>query len=277
MKTQWHDVFESIAASEASHRYCIGFTARSGSTWLGSLIQKSDILGIPLEWFNPDAAGKTVRGSACRDLAQYYQYLKIARTSGDVFGMELTWPQARMVFNSGYPNLFDDIQHWFYLRRRDYVAQGVSLYKAASSGHFHSVQANNKKQKVNYDGKAIAASTLRIMATEFGFDSFYSDRGFRTEELWYEDIISTTPEAILMRFIDVLQLPISAYRHVDFGALSSRFEKVGDSQNELMMSQFRREHPEFVAYWDQYRGKRSVDNFVKEYPQYKRQAAVNIP
>jgi len=268
MRTQWHDVFEAIAAGEAKHKYCIAFTARSGSTWLGNLIQRSGILGIPKEWFNPDAAQNTVQASACRDLPQYYQYLKSARKNADVFGMELTWPQAQLVFNSGYPKLFNDIQHWFYLRRKDYVAQGVSLYKAVQSGHFHSTQNGSEEEIVSYDGEMIAAYTLRILATEFNYETFFGRRRIKPEVLWYEELISSTGEAVLKRFIDVLQLPESAYKHVNLGAPKSKFKKVGNEQNELMASQFNREHAEFVAYWDQHRGKCSVEAFLKEYPQY---------
>ena len=268
MRTQWHDVFDAIAAGEAKHKYCIAFTARSGSTWLGNLIQRSGILGIPKEWFNPDAAQNTVQASACRDLPHYYQYLKSARKSADVFGLELTWPQAQLVFNSGSPGLFDDIQHWFYLRRLNYVAQGVSLYKAVRSGQFHSTQIDTEKGLVSYDGKMIAAYTLRILATEFKYQTFFDRRRIKAETLWYEELISSTTEAVLMRFIEVLQLPESAYKHVNFGALKSKFEKVGNEENEFMESQFNREHPELVAYWDQYRGKRSVEDFLREYPHY---------
>jgi LPS sulfotransferase NodH len=140
MSTQWQEIFESITASEAKQKYCIAFTARSGSTWLGNLIHQTGILGIPQEWFNPGAAKNTVEASACRNIPQYYRYLKVARKNADVFAMELPWPQAQLVFDAGHPNLFDDIQHWFFLKWRDYVALVVSLYKAVGSGHFHSTQ-----------------------------------------------------------------------------------------------------------------------------------------
>ena len=268
MSTQWQEIFESITASEAKQKYCIAFTARSGSTWLENLIHQTGFLGIPQEWFNPHAARNTVQASACRDLPQYYQYLKIARKNADVFAMQLTWPQAQLVFNAGHPNLFDDIQHWFYLKRLDYVAQGVSLYKAVRSGHFHSTQNDREKKVVSYDEKMIITHTLRILAHEFMYETFFDRRGIKPEALWYEELISSTTEAVLIRFIETLQLPKSAYEHVNLCAVKSRFEKVGDEKNESMTSQFKREHPEFVSYWDQHRGKCSVEAFLEEYPHY---------
>lgn len=268
MSTQWQEIFEGITASEAKQKYCIAFTARSGSTWLENLIHQTGFLGIPQEWFNPDAARNTVNVSTCRDLPQYYQYLKIARKNADVFAMQLTWPQAQLVFNAGYPNLFDDIQHWFYLRRLDYVAQGVSLDKAVRSGHFHSTQKDREKKVVSYDEKMIITHTLRILAHEFMYETFFNRRRIKPETLWYEELVSYTTQAVLIRFIEALQLPKSAYEHINLGTVKSRFEKVGDEQNESMINQFKREHPEFVSYWDQYRGERSVEAFLGEYPRY---------
>ena len=177
MPSKWDQVFASVPAAEAQRRYCIAFTARSGSSWLESLLTNSGILGIPQEWFNPGAAKNTVTRSGSQDLQEYYRYLKRIKRTGDVFGLELTWPQAKMVFEAGYPTLFDDIQNWFYLRRRDYIAQGVSRYKAIQSGRFHSVQTDRPTVAVEYDGAGIADSILRILSTEFEFNVYFSSTG----------------------------------------------------------------------------------------------------
>jgi len=98
MTQTWKFLLAKVPRTEARYRYCIAFTARSGSTWLESLLSKTQGLGLPQEWFNPVAAGRTFQRSGCVDLPAYYSYLKRVMARRDVFGLEMTWPQARQRF-----------------------------------------------------------------------------------------------------------------------------------------------------------------------------------
>ena len=196
MTETWKSLLAQVPRTEASYRYCIAFTARSGSTWLESLLSKTQGLGLPQEWFNPGAAGRTFKRSGCVDLADYYKYLKRVMGRRDVFGLEMTWPQARMVLELTHPDFFADIDHWFYLRRRDYVAQGVSLYKAVATGRFHSSSTWDEPVDVAYDGWKIASCILRMLVTEHGFNTFFEARGIQPGALWYEELIARPPQEV---------------------------------------------------------------------------------
>jgi LPS sulfotransferase NodH len=269
MTQTWKFLLAKVPRMEARYRYCIAFTARSGSTWLESLLSKTQGLGLPQEWFNPVAAGRTFQRSGCVDLPAYYSYLKRVMARRDVFGLEMTWPQARMVLELTQPDFFADIDHWFYLRRQDYVAQGVSLYKAITNGRFHSVAAREASSvDVAYDGWQIASWILRLLVTEHGFNAFFHAQGLQPRELWYEELVARAPQEVVGEFADTLCLPADARNKMRLDDLVSDFNKVGDEANREMAERFRDEHAAFVAYWDQYREGGIVNRFLKEHPGY---------
>ncbi|MEJ2531297.1 MAG: Stf0 family sulfotransferase, partial [Halioglobus sp.] len=266
MTDTWKSLLAKVPKAEARYRYCIAFTARSGSTWLESLLSKTQGLGLPQEWFNPVAAGRTFQRSGCIDLPAYYSYLKRVMGRRDVFGLEMTWPQARMVLELTDPDFFADMDHWFYLRRRDYVAQGVSLYKAVTSGGFHSTSTGHGPVEVTYDGWQIASFILRLLVTEHGFNAFFEARNLKPRQLCYEELITRTPQEVVGEFADTLCLPPAARQEMRLDDLVSDFDKVGDAVNREMADRFRDEHAPFVAYWDQHREGGIVNRFLKEYP-----------
>lgn len=268
MTQTWKSLLANVPTKEASYRYCIAFTARSGSTWLESLLSKTRGLGLPQEWFNPGAAGRTFQRSGCVDLPEYYSYLKRVMGRRDVFGLEMTWPQARMVLELTHPDFFADIDHWFYLRRRDYVAQGVSLYKAVTTGRFHSVSTGEETVNAAYDGREIASWILRLLDTEHGFNAFFDARGLEPRRLWYEELITRPPQEVVGEFADALRLPPGARKQMRLNDLVSDFNKVGDEVNRDMADRFRVEHAPLVAYWDEHREGGIVNRFLKEYPGY---------
>ena len=268
MTQTWKSLLAKVPRTEARYRYCIAFTARSGSTWLESLLAKTQGLGLPQEWFNPGAAARTFQRSGSIDLADYYSYLKRVMGRRDVFGLEMTWPHARMVLELTHPDFFADIDHWFYLRRRDYVAQGVSLYKAVTTGRFHSSSTWSEPAEVAYDGWQIASFILRLLVTEHGFNAFFDARGLEPRQLWYEELIARPPQDVVDEFADTLGLPPAARQQMRMDDLVSDFNKVGDAVNREMAERFRDDHAPFVAYWDQYREGGVVNRFLKEFPGY---------
>ena len=150
--SQWDDLFdvtfdkkeqEDDEKEPFKKKYAIAFTPRSGSTWLGDVLLKTNRMGKPMEWFNASFPGlkKRIAEYQSNSIEDYYCAIQNDKSSKNrVFGMEITWFQAQEVFNYiGNDTIFDDIEQWFWLRRKDFLAQGVSLFKAVESGKFHSV------------------------------------------------------------------------------------------------------------------------------------------
>lgn len=268
MATAWDEIFAFASKQEAKNRYAIAFTARSGSTMLGDILCKSEELGLPKEWFNSGNRRHLVATSGCRNLNQYYRYLKTVQKTGTVFGMELTWNHAELVFETENPNFFDDINTWFFLRRRDYVAQGVSLHKAMQSGIYHSIQDKDPVQAASYDGIKIMKIILRIFRQEAGFERYFKTRKMQANELWYEDITSQQPQQVLATFAQALALPVTTLNQLEEASVKSDHRKLSDHKSEEMIQQFHEEYPDFIAYWNQNRGVKLVRDFIKGHPQY---------
>ena len=269
MTTYWDQLFATVPRKTASRCYCIVFTPRSGSTWLGDLLSNSGYLGRPQEWFNPDPARKTALESEADDLNAYYLYLKQAQRTGDVFGLEITWPQMDIVLQSVNPVRFEDMRVWAFLRRRDFVAQAVSLFKAESTGRFHSVQGGEEGPAPDYAPLEIARNVRRLMAQEFACEHFFKSRKIEAIELWYEDLLGLEPEQVLGLFSSALALPEDVLKATEASAPLSRYRKMGGADNELMAARFRRDYAEPMKYWEEYRGSRSVKSFLQEFPDYQ--------
>ena len=261
MMSTWSEMFaparragsEKVFEGEPATRYCIAFTPRSGSTWLGDVLTQSAMLGIPKEWFNTGAAAVTIRQSGCADIEQYYRFLKARRSRRGVFGLELTWPQFRgVVEESGNRHFLDDIPNWFYLRRRDYVAQAVSLFKAIRSGVYHSTGGDRRADEVTYDGKEIDNLVTRIMRQERAWKTLFDELGSPPRNLWYEEIIQIPLEELLHEFCGQLGIEVSG-QPTHSRQITPTFQKRGDRASASMCERYRQEYAHTVAKWEAHR------------------------
>jgi len=247
------------AASDLKCRYAIVFTARSGSTWLNDVLTRSGLLGMPKEWFNPDSAAPTWKRAGTDDPAQYYRFLQRELSPGGVFGVELAWPHIKWLREHDAAWILDDMQHWFFLRRRDYVAQAVSLFRAMQTGVFHSVQGEAAADRpLEYHGGEIAAVVDRLLRQEFSIGRLFQERALQPVHLWYEDIVGTAPGALVEWFAGHLQVPLPGNRRRELAAIASRFTKIGDQRSAALAQRFREENPDIIAYWDRHRGRRAL-------------------
>jgi LPS sulfotransferase NodH len=267
LSTHWDQLFSSIPRGTANRLYCIAFTPRSGSTWLGDLLTKSGIVGIPQEWFNPDLAKTRAQQSGSTNLQGYYSYLKRVMRTKEVFGLEMTWPQLDIVLQSEGAIQFEDIQSWFFLRRKDFVAQAVSLYKAEMTGRFHSIQDIKPTAPVEYNAQRISKNVQRIMAHEFAYSLFFQRRKIAPVELWHEELIALPPADVLKLFTEVLESSAEDIARVNIETLASVHEKIGDEDSGKLIHQFKTDYPGIIQYWERNRGARSIKSFRREHPE----------
>ncbi|MEP2773889.1 MAG: Stf0 family sulfotransferase [Fulvivirga sp.] len=274
-KNPWDELFINSKKTRASplnefkKLYGIAFTPRSGSTWLNEAIIKTNKAGNPREWFNTGLSvlSKRIEAYESASIQDYYQTLKEDKaTSNNVFGFQITWFQAQQIFEHiGHDNLFDDIQTWFWLKRKDFVAQGVSLFKAIETGKFHSVDKPKNKKELLYDYKKISRWTLHILQQEKLFADYFKKKGVSPIALWYEDI-TADKQTTLKRIYDELNVnqPNNIVR-----SQYSKYQPVSDNINHDFIDKFKNEHQEFVSYWTSNRQKKLVSEFMQEYPQYR--------
>lgn len=204
--------------------YLIFFTPRSGSSWLTELLRINGSMGDPKEWFNPNFIPKLAKRLGTRSVDDYIS--TVSHTGRDkkthVFGSEITYFQLAIL--NDMADIFDHLPmggtHFFYLRRKDIVQQAISLYRATSTGEFHSAKLIESQRKTaEYDSAAIEKWLRHILVQETGFYKFFAKRGITPRTLTYERMREVGPEAVVNFFtVPVLgeQLgrePSTATRH----------------------------------------------------------------
>ncbi|MEA1647533.1 Stf0 family sulfotransferase [Nitrospirillum sp. BR 11164] len=194
---------ETIKALNNKYKlYIIFIIARSGSTWLTELAKNSDVLGVPQEWFNEGWIQTEEHALGCsppkiigtRDINAYARWsARNSASSCRIAGLQLSYYQmlAMQQLMSAPSGAFRDIKV-FYLRRKNIIAQGISLYKSASSGIFHSFQRNDLSDvylsKVAYDADKIKETILGLLTCEDGFEKHFTDHNVAPKRFFYEDL-----------------------------------------------------------------------------------------
>lgn len=254
----WEETFASLPHKPAECIYGIAFTARSGSTWLGQVIAASGVLGDPREYFNQNAASYTVTNSACSNVREYYEYLKTVKQSDGVFGFEIAYFHLSRLLQEGYGDLLDDVGTWILLRRKDYIAQAVSHYKANYTGVFHSTQGAGEVSEAPYDPKEIRKYALALLSAEKDFADFFSRAQVSPAELWYEDLIRLSHAEIVATVIQLFGSKLTLANPENQAGQPQKkpvLQKLANRNSDEFIERFRKEHPEFVHYWDENRGK----------------------
>jgi LPS sulfotransferase NodH len=264
----WSELFASLRIDAASQRYGIVFTPRSGSTWLGELLHSSGFLGDPKEFFNQQAADYAIRQSRSDNVYAYYEYLKIYHQTQGVFGFEVAPKQLEALSVQGYGNLFDDVQTWFSLRRKDFVAQAVSLYRAKHTGIYHSFQSTEGVPDAPYDASEIARIALNIVSGERYMRQFFAQRGVTELSLWYEEVTQWPQAQTLQFFARHIGLDAREVSPSSPGVAAKSLQKLSNAASAALVTRFNEENSSFVDYWHCHRGEKTSFQFLIEQPRY---------
>jgi LPS sulfotransferase NodH len=113
------------------------FTPRSGSTWLGKLLEETGVLGYPEEYLSPSAIA-----DANRDLlaASEHDFLcgsfASRTTENGFFSIQTIWGDIERLETVDFFEFFENSK-FVWLRRYDIVDQAISLLVATETGQFH--------------------------------------------------------------------------------------------------------------------------------------------
>lgn len=119
----------------------IVFTPRSGSSWLTNMMKQTSKLGQPDEYLNHSNVEYIPLMARTE-----YNYLSgiehITSQSSPVFSMKVTWADIEGLSDVDFFQFYKHA-NFIHLRRRDIVAQAVSLLLANETGIFHRVNGQN--------------------------------------------------------------------------------------------------------------------------------------
>lgn len=162
----------------------VAATPRSGSTLLSDWIRATRMLGRPAEYLNGNR-GVDLSPAGIADTLR--NVVAAGKTENGVFGIKLLADQFELLqdridWEDWFPNT-----KWIWLRRRDRLAQAVSLEIAHQSGAWTSRERVVRTPV--YDEAAIRARLDRLDRFESVWEQHFARTGIRPLTLWYEDIV----------------------------------------------------------------------------------------
>ena len=240
-------------AASGRRLYAIFVIARSGSTWLTELARNTGVLGGPQEWLNPNFCLATEQHLGCpppvhfgtTEINEYIlAFIRHSETAG-IAGIELSWPQIEALSTRALAGVdFSFLSTCFYLRRRDVVAQSISLYRSAASGFFHSYQTlpylRNQFQEVEYDADAIAGNMVHLIDCENAFEEMFLSCGLTPIRWFYEDLVAAPAKVIQ-------QMAAGLRTCLDSDNPGSTLMKLADVKNTEWVARFQVDRGDFLA------------------------------
>ena len=215
------------------------FASRAGSSYAGRLLANTPHFRYVAEAFKPIHLEEVRRreGFAWDDEAA--QWMIDNWGSERAFGMKAGFKVLAGAAHLGFlPDVVERAQ-FVLLRRRDRIAQAVSLFKGNISGRMHSVQKGGREVSADeYDAEAIAHNVAHIARNERYFEEIVGRLGKEAPTLYYEDICAA-PRAFVERICRLLDLPPPA----EFSS-EVDLEVMRDDVSREWIERFREEHPE---------------------------------
>jgi LPS sulfotransferase NodH len=247
-------------SKRAQKKLLICFTPRSGSSWLKDMLYQTGCLGYPGEFLNPNMVQENLRAlGQCSPYDYLERVMNQTASENGIASIELTWFHlcwlaksiAVSPFEGTLPEPFSDESFYVYLTRRDFVAQAVSMYRASESGHYHQVQpsAETTASAVGYDGNKIKFWCLHLLQQEYGFESWFSRKGFKALRFTYEDIVDSAEFVV-----KTIAGYVGIGKFDELTLSESHYKKLTPPAGDKLATQFNMENPEFVEYWSLHRG-----------------------
>ncbi|HEX8839793.1 MAG TPA: Stf0 family sulfotransferase [Sphingomicrobium sp.] len=185
--------------------YLLASVPRAGSTLFSHILWQTGCLGAPLEYMNFEAAGPYgfAASSAALQHELWRSVLRRRCSPNGVFGLKVFPPQLQALQQSN-PGLLSDVLATMlpngrtgrvvYLRRRDRVAQTVSLARAALTGVWRQDQDGAGVEPLSYSQEALEAAERGIAIQEDAWGSMFADLQIEPLNLWHEDVLAN-PDA----------------------------------------------------------------------------------
>jgi len=225
--------------------FVIWFTARTGSTWLGSLLFSAGF-PKPSEYFHPNKILRIASYLGVNTWADYVNSVKQKRTIDGVFAHEMTFQFWDMLRNDG-----DVMSHLDFsgpsivLFREDVVAQAVSIYLAVKSKKWHRYQGTEITQnelQIPYNENEIREKILYICKQETGLKEHQNLLIPQAKFLSYEKMAASQPKSVIVSLEQQAEFKAS---NVD--KARSYYVPVRSAISQGMCTQFMERNEQFVA------------------------------
>jgi trehalose 2-sulfotransferase len=234
--------------------YCILITPRSGSTWLSRRISRLDVLSCPEEYFIAEEFTSTLKYNPGRDIYEVFDIVAQKNCTRDgLFGFELSYfdleefeREARLT------DVMLGERYFFYLNRRNFVAQAISLHTAVESRVFHifgGAEAPQSRPAMPYDDDKIMYWVCHILQQEFGIRQWLRANKIKPVTLCYEELLEDIDGAVA-RIARHLGVDLAGARALP----TLQTEKLAAAWADDFERRFRDRHWKFCREWEAARG-----------------------
>lgn len=203
------NVFDTlvIPGDVRMHRpfFLLAFTNRSGSTYLGRLLASApDLYGFR-EDLNHTIVARRVRESGLGNLSSYLAHIVgLQSKHGAGFGLKASAEQLRLVHMTRMDRAFEGTRV-IRIRRRDRVAQAVSLWTAWQTRQWTSLQTT-RHSSLHYDYRALRRALQSVQEAESALDLVLSVLPYKVFTVEYEALCDD-PAAEIASLREKLGLP----------------------------------------------------------------------
>lgn len=251
--------YEMSVSAPPTECYVVFFVARSGSTWLTSILSATNLLGYPEEYLNPEFVPDVARSLNAKTPDTFISVLQRRRKSENgIFGVEVRAIDVELFGAREFFSNFDSDTVFFNLWRKNILAQAISLYRAVLTGRFHSNDGKEEHTHVLYDAEAIKNWLNHLAEQENSNISMLKNQQKLFTNLCYEVIVKDRIGTIQL-FADKLAVKRGAFEISK--TENEDIQKIADSWNAEAERRFRSEHTDFLVRIEKSRLIRQYENF----------------
>lgn len=215
------------------------FPSRSGSNYFGQLLCSTGWFNEVGESFNPGQVAKIKDRYGLADTHAALQKMIDYRGTPHAFGFKAGFFVLAAAADSGFLSEVLDRAHVILLRRRDRVAQAVSLQKGKLGGKMHSLQSGKRElTDDDYDEETLLREFHNIERTEENLAECAEILG-KTAPLFYYEDICANPVANVTAVCDLMGLEMPWH----YAPTKVRLDVVRDELSHRWIERFRNEHP----------------------------------
>lgn len=256
-----HPFYSSQSPVTPRSKYLIAMTPRSGSTMLGQELSRRYGLGHPGEFLNEGFIGNFEHLFPTPSLSDFQRFLLNNFTTPDgIFGFKADWFRYARARELEYlPRVYENIDLYIYMRRRDFVGQAVSLAIAMQSGIWHDTnmrfrQARQVYAHLAYDEAMITENVLGLMEQEYSWETYFEDIPGRVIPICYEDLVGSL-DAILHQIGLALGAQPTAPQTRSF---APTMQPTPSTVNAEWRARYIENQGPLVDYWQAHRGRVSA-------------------
>lgn len=217
------------------------FPSRAGSNYFGQLLSSTGWFNEVAESFNPGQVAKIRDRYELNDAHEALQWMIDQRGTPHAFGFKAGFYVLTAAAHSGFLTEVIDRAKIILLRRRDRVAQAVSLQKGKMGARMHTLQSGGRElTDDDYDADALMREYNNIERTEVNLAECVEQLGKTAPVYYYEDICAD-PVGNVTSVCDHMGLEMPW----NYAPKKVRLNVLRDDLSKRWADRFRSENPEY--------------------------------